>query len=134
MPRMQLGKWVMTLCSAAACLTSAFISHFNCGCKLLHASTFCWPSFDVGRGERAGGEELARKQERKGKHGTPRGGILGSDKEHPRLVKQALRVRETNKIQYISENRKQTPAVLTVSAPLHNRKYGWAHFHIICCI
>lgn len=32
------------------------------------------PVSDVGRGEAAGGEELARKQERKGKRGTPRMG------------------------------------------------------------
>lgn len=28
--RMQLGKWVTTLCPATPCLTAAFISHFNC--------------------------------------------------------------------------------------------------------
>lgn len=60
--------------AAAACVTAAFISPFNHGCKLLGASTFRWPSFGVGRGERAGGEELARKRERKGKHGMPGGG------------------------------------------------------------
>lgn len=48
--RMQPGRRVTTACPAAACLTSAFISHFNYACKLLCASTFCWPSFDAGRG------------------------------------------------------------------------------------
>ena len=63
-------------------------------CKLLCASTFCWPSFDVGRGEGAGWGELARKQERKSMHGMPTdgrgGGVIGPNKKHARLVKRAL--------------------------------------------
>lgn len=56
-------KSAKVLCLATACLTSTFISHFQLQPANCSASTpFCWPRFDAGEGEWAGGGRLSTRE------------------------------------------------------------------------